>query len=336
MPFISILKKLLSFIALAFFLLTAQSAYSASKMIYGYASVGEGMWPLLVAREKGFFTRNGMPEIEFVLIEGGLRGISALIGGDVQLMQIGGAPAIQAIVKGASLVILGSITNVLFFDFIVTKEITKPSDLSGKRVAISQFGSTTDLATQLALRRLGVSPKEVVFLQIGSNPGRMAALLNGSIQGALLNSASHSPQAQQKGLKVLASLPDMGIELLQSSIVTTKNFRRTQEDFLNRFFKSLVESIAWLRNPTNKQEALKILGSFIRSQDERLLDRTYELSRKASRPNPIATETGLQNILEFISADKEGQKKNPPEMFLDNSFLQKLESSGYIKSLNAR
>ena len=51
MPLISIFKALLSLTALAFFLLTTQSAYSANKMIYGYASVGEGMWPLLVARD---------------------------------------------------------------------------------------------------------------------------------------------------------------------------------------------------------------------------------------------------------------------------------------------
>jgi ABC-type nitrate/sulfonate/bicarbonate transport system substrate-binding protein len=161
----------------------------------------------------------------------------------------------------------------------------------------------------------------------------MAALLNGQIQAALLNSASHSPQAQQQGLRVLASLPEMGIELLQSSIITTKSFRKIQEDFLNRFSRSLVEAIAWLRYEQNKQEALKILGRFIRSQDEGLLQRTYELSRRAGRPNPIATEGGLRNILDFIASGKEEERKISADNFLDNSFFQQLESSGYIRSL---
>lgn len=291
------------------------------------------MWPLLVAQQEGFLRKNGIPEMEFVLIEGGLRGMSALLGGDVHLMQTGGAPAIQAILKGAPLIILASLTNVLFFDFVVTKEITKASDLKGKRVAISQFGSTTDLATQLLLKRLGVSPKEVVFLQIGSNPARMAALSRGQIQAALLNSASHSPQAQRMGLKVLASLPEMGIELLQSSVITTRAFRKSQEGFLKGFFKSLVESLAWLRNVSNKQEALMVLGRFIRSQDQPLLERTYELSRKAARPNPIATESGLRNIVDFVSSGKQEDGRIEVEKFLDNSFLQQLESSGYIRSL---
>ncbi len=328
-----ILKVSLALVALVLCLFSPRAALSANKWIYGYGSVGEGMWPLLVAQQKGIFRKHGILDMDFVLIEGGLRGISALLGGDVHLMQTGGAPAIQAILKGAPLVILGSITNLLFFDFIAGKEITKPSDLKGKRVAISQFGSTTDLATQLVLKRFGISPKEVVFLQIGSNPARMAALLNGQIQAALLNSASHSPQAQRQGLRVLASLPEMGIELLQSSIITTKSFRKIQEDFLNRFSRSLVEAIAWLRYEQNKQEALKILGRFIRSQDEGLLQRTYELSRRAGRPNPIATEGGLRNILDFIASGKEEERKISADNFLDNSFFQQLESSGYIRSL---
>jgi NitT/TauT family transport system substrate-binding protein len=290
--------------------------------------------PLLVAKQRGFFSRNGIDDVEFVLIEGGLRGISAVLGGDVQMMQTGGAPAVLAILRGAPLVILASITNVLFFDFLTPKEITRPSDLKGNRIAISQFGSTTDVATQLLLKRWGISPREVTFLQIGSNPARMAALLNGQIQGALLNSASHSPHAQQRGLKVLASLPEVGIELLQGSIITTRNFRRTQEEFLRRFFKSLVESIAWLRSERNKQDALRILGDFIRTQDERLLERTYQLSQKAARSNPLATQTGLQNILDFVAPIKEApEKRPPPEHFFDNAFLDQLESSGYIRSL---
>ena len=76
-----------------------------------------------------------------------------------------------------------------------------------------------------------------------------------------------------------------------------------------------------------------VLGRFIRSQDQPLLERTYELSRKAARPNPIATESGLRNIVDFVSSGKQEDGRIEVEKFLDNSFLQQLESSGYIRSL---
>src|SRR5688572_20096320 len=68
-------------VAVLCFFLPGSSA--SAKWIYGYASVGEGMWPLLVAQQKGFFSKNGVHDVEFVLIEGGLRGMSAVLGGDV-------------------------------------------------------------------------------------------------------------------------------------------------------------------------------------------------------------------------------------------------------------
>ena len=96
-------------------------------------------------------------------------------------------------------------------------------------------------------------------------------------------------------------------------------------------FPFLVEAIAWLRNDQNKPEAIKIFGRFTRTQDEALLQRTYELSRKASRMVLYATEGGLRNILDFALASD--GKNLAPENFLDNSFFRQLESSGDIKSL---
>ncbi len=284
------------------------------------------MWPLLAAKEKGIFRKHGIYNMEFVFIEGGSRGVAALLGGDVHLMQMGGSAAVQAILNGAPIVILSSVTNVLFFDLVTSKEIAKPADLKGKKIAISRFGSTSDLATRVLLSHWGISPKEVILLQIGSNPARLMALSKGQIQGALLNSATHSLQARQMGLKVLGSLPEMGIELLQSSIVVTRAFDRLEENFLERFFRSLLESIAWLKNDANKSEATRILGRFIRSEDQAILGPTYELTRKAIHANPLATESGLRNILAVISQSIPPGADVRAERFLDNHLLKQLSS----------
>jgi len=336
--FFAVVRKKLAFTAVFLFLLPIASLQGAERWTFGYSSIGEGMWPVLIAKEKGIFRKNGMQDVEFVFIEGGSRGVAALMAGDVQLMQMGGSAAVQAVLNGAPLLILSSITNVLFFDLVTSKDILKPSDLKGKRIAISRFGSTTDFATRLLLNRWGISSKELTLLQIGSNPARLVALMKGQIHGALLNSATHSLEAQQKGLKVLASLPEMEIELLQSSIVVTRAFRKLESNFLERFFRSLLESIAWLKNDANKSEAMNILGRFIRSRDEKILAPTYELTRKIIRANPVATESGFRNILALIS-----QVQSVPagtdisaEKFLDNRLLEQLEYSGYIKSLYER
>ena len=108
-----LLKTFTMFALATSVLFAVDGAIGAERLIYGYGSVGEGMWPLLVAQQKGLFKKNGVPDVEMVLIEGGLRGMSALLAGDVQIMQTGGALAIQAIQKGAPLIILGVYPTIM-------------------------------------------------------------------------------------------------------------------------------------------------------------------------------------------------------------------------------
>src|SRR3990172_7458850 len=119
-------KRLFLPLLLTIFLHCPESLLSADQWVFGYSSIGEGMWPVLIAKEKGIFRKNGMQDVEFVFIEGGSRGVAALMAGDVQLMQMGGSAAVQAVLNGAPLLILSSITNVLFFDLVTSKEIVKP------------------------------------------------------------------------------------------------------------------------------------------------------------------------------------------------------------------
>lgn len=202
-----------------FILLVLTSAASAvEKLNVAYGAIGGGMWPPIVAQKKGIFAKNGL-EITYIFIESGSKAIAVLVSGQVSMVQgVGGPEAISAALGGADVVLLASIVNTLSFDLMVTKEINRAEDLKGKRVAISRFGSATDVGSQLALKKLGINPKDVAFLQVGSNPARLSALLTGQVQGALLNSDTHAPQARKQGLRTLASLPDMGIEFLQSSV----------------------------------------------------------------------------------------------------------------------
>jgi ABC-type nitrate/sulfonate/bicarbonate transport system substrate-binding protein len=163
----------------------------------GYGSIGGGMWPLVVAQKKGMLARNGI-DATFIFIEGGTRALTAMVSGEVSFLHVGGTEAINAALGGADVVILSSLVNTLSFDLIVTPEIQRPENLKGKRLAISRFGSTTDVGLKMALKKLGFNPSDAAYLQIGSNQARLNAMLTGQVQGALLNSDSH-PSGEEAG-----------------------------------------------------------------------------------------------------------------------------------------
>ena len=295
------------------------------------------MWSPVVAQKKGIFAKNGL-EVTYIFIESGSRAINVLISGESPILQgLGGAAPFSAALGGADLVIVASLVNTLSFDLLVTKEINRPEDLKGRTLAISRFGSTTDVGLQLALRKLGINPKDVAFLQIGSNPARLSAMLTGQVQGGLLNSDTHAPLARKQGLRTLASLPDLGIEFLQSSTVTTRSYAKSRLQIVRQYLRSLVEAIAWLKDERNRQEAQQIMAAFIRNQDRELLDNMYDsLVKKVFRPVPYPTVEAAQNVLDELALTNPKAKQAKPQDFIDDRFLRELEESGFIKGLYRR
>jgi len=144
-------------------------------------------------------------------------------------------------------------------------------------------------------------------------------------------------KARKQGLRTLASLPDLGIEFLQLSTVTSRGYARSHPQVVRQYLKAQVEAIAWLKDENHRQEAQQILGSFLRNQDRELLDNMYDsLVRKVFRPAPYATAGGAQNILEQIALSNPKAKQAKAQDFIDDRFLRELEQSGFIKGLYQR
>jgi len=315
----------------------AEPVSAVERLTVVYSSIGGGMWSPVVAQKKGIFAKNGL-EVTYIFIESGSRAINVLISGESPILQgLGGAAPFSAALGGADLVIVASLVNTLSFDLLVTKEINRPEDLKGRTLAISRFGSTTDVGLQLALRKLGINPKDVAFLQIGSNPARLSAMLTGQVQGGLLNSYTYAPQAGKLGLRTLFSLRDLGIEFPQSSTVTTRSYAKSRLQIVRQYLRSLVEAIAWLKDERNRQEAQQIMAAFIRNQDRELLDNMYDsLVKKVFRPVPYPTVEAAQNVLDELALTNPKAKQAKPQDFIDDRFLRELEESGFIKGLYRR
>jgi NitT/TauT family transport system substrate-binding protein len=68
------------------------------------------------------------------------------------------------------------------------RDIANASALRGKRVGVSSFGATGDLAARVGLRSIGLDPdKDVTIITLGPDTLRHAALMAGTVQ------ATHMP-----------------------------------------------------------------------------------------------------------------------------------------------
>lgn len=91
------------------------------------------------------------------------------------------------------------------FEWFARDPVRTWGDLRGRTVAIGGHGTLSDVLTRYVLRRRGLDPaRDVQLLQVGSSPGRLAALRAGRVDAALLASPL-SWDAEAAGLTRLGS-----------------------------------------------------------------------------------------------------------------------------------
>ena len=126
-------------------------------------------------------------------------GIKALLSGDIDYSYSTGT-----IIRGA---ILGVPVRNLTFDFsrvlhalMSRPDIPNAAALRGKRVGVSSFGATGDLAARVGLRSLGLDPeKDVTIITLGPDTLRHAALDGRHGASDAYAGAAQYP-AQERGL----------------------------------------------------------------------------------------------------------------------------------------
>jgi ABC-type nitrate/sulfonate/bicarbonate transport system substrate-binding protein len=302
-------------IAVCFSFSTNALGQTRLRASYGSVAVSQVVLPL--GARAGIFQRNGL-NLEPIYIGG--RSVTALVSGDVQFGMMGGPPAILAKVSGADVVILAGL-NGLDQILVALPKIQRGSDLVGKRVGISRFGTTADYGARIGLKKLKLqAQKDVTLIQIGDTPARIGGMLSGAIEAATLSS-SERELAVKNGFHVIADPSD--IEFPSNAIVTTRAFMKTNRDDVKRFIRSLVEAIQFAK--TQPERTKKLFQEIYRQNDDSVIGKRYQAMVEMFPDYPYLTKAAVMSFLEILR--DEGKLKDPlnAEPFFDMSILAEVE-----------
>ena len=205
----------------AFLLLCLPIATTAAdKLRIGYGAPSIQMAVLWITEEGKLFAKNGL-EVEVLYLESSLVQ-RALIAGNIAYGEMTGPLIAAPTLQGADLVMLAGFLNKLTYRMVTHSEIRTIKDLKGKRLGVSRFGAGADRATRLLLTRMGLNPeKDVVLVQVGGAPTRIAALTAGIIDATIVEPPDHK-KAQESGMTVLANMEEMNIPFQHTGLVTTR------------------------------------------------------------------------------------------------------------------
>lgn len=181
----SILSRILAALLLLMSVFAAGPAAALERVVVSHSIRGGlSIGPLLYGIDRGFYRSEGI-ELVYVSIRADL-GIKAMLAGEIDYIYSAGT-ALRAAVRGVPVKALSFDFYKVFHSLMARPEIKSAADLKGKKIAVSSFGATADLAARVSLRAIGLDPvKDVTILAMGPDALRYAALQSGTVQATIM------------------------------------------------------------------------------------------------------------------------------------------------------
>lgn len=300
------------------------------KIRVGYPSHSASMYPVYATKEGRLFEKYGL-DAEMIYVQG-VQMIHIHVAGQLDIAAGSGLVALQASVGGADLILLANSIDSHLLKLTAHPSISGPGDLKGKSIGISRFGSLTDLVVRPLLMSWGLDPKkDVTIVQIGTQRDIATAIQLKKVEAGVLSYPT-SVYAEKVGMKALYDFAESGVEIPTTSVSVSREYARKNRDVVLRFLKAYIEGTKRLL--TERELGVRALKKYGGIQDEELLANTYDLfTSKYIRKVPNITPKSVENALKLIAESNPKAKDRKPGEFIDASFMEELEKTGFIKSL---
>jgi NitT/TauT family transport system substrate-binding protein len=266
-----------------------------------YSALTANMAAYWLAKDAKIFEKHGL-SVDVVLIESGVTTVQALTAGETQIAMGGGTVAVSSNLAGSDIVSIASIESRLPYALLSQKDIKTIDQLKGKRLAISRFGSASDLAARLILQRYGlVADKDVTILQTGGTSTRLSALHKRSVDATILTPEFFT-LAKKAGFTILADPTQYDIPFPQLEVITSRAFLKANADVATRYLRAIIEGIYTVKN--NPEPSIRALGKYLKIDDREALEEVYRLTARSirlyrtSRPPPFKLSSpGWRNAI---------------------------------------
>ncbi|HEY7165745.1 MAG TPA: ABC transporter substrate-binding protein [Candidatus Binatia bacterium] len=327
------MRKIAGLVTIAISILFfADSARSQQQVLMGYSGAGISTDLRRVIEKEKLWDKYGLNVKAIYFNSGGVL-TQAMAGGNIDVSDSDVPAMLGLAVSGVLDVKVISVTfNKLEHFFVVRKNITRPEDLKGKRVTVSRIGSASDVVTRMVLRQLKVDPeKEVTILQSGNTPTRVAALVAGHVEAALISPDSIAKLLATGCCRILVDLSELPMDYARFGGTVPASMIKTQRDTLRRYLMATIEGIYIFKTRP------KLVYSIFEEEgnkDPQVQKELYARLSRSLREYPIPEPNGIQGALDSLANPNARTVK--PASLMDTSIIEEIKSTGFIEKLYGR
>lgn len=173
--------------------------------------------------------------------------------------------------------------------------------------------------------------KDVLYVQTGGLNETVAALQANQIDAGAL-SPPQTLAARTLGFKELIDIGSLGIEYVYNGVAVSRAYAQKNPATVEAVLKAILEGEHRFR--TDPAFGKKVIADRAKLTDQAQIDETYTVFAKTYlKEPPFPTEAAMKTVLDELSKTRQDAKTADPKKFIDASYLQKLQDSGFIKSL---
>lgn len=330
-------------LGIALFLLTSLAAPNAFANPYlpkpgerptairlGTSAVSGGFMHLYSALDYGIFEKYGF-KTEHIYIRGQSPALAALANDELQFNYGAAEGSLPGLAAGVEVKVVASPLVKLPYILVGRKDIRRPEDLKGKAIGVTRPGDLSARLSRAVLKKFGLSTDEVMIRPIGGSQTERYQAMLGNVVQAILVTPPLDVRAKQDGFNVVYRLIELELPFIYSSLMTNYKMLRDRPEIVQRMVAALAESIYFVEKNPDKAKAA--VAKAMRVKDEEALQASYNVYAKEIVDRTMVVPGHSVREAVDIARDTGTLVRRKPEELYDNSFVNNLEKSGFLKEL---
>ena len=296
----------------------------------GTCAITGGFVHLYAGQDYGIFEKYGL-KTESIFIRGSGPALAALAGDELQFIFCAADGTIPGLATGIDVKLVASPLVKLPYVLISRKEIRRGEDLKGKSIGIARAGDLSDKLTRAVIKKFGLTPDMVSIRPIGGSQGERYQAMAANIVQAVTVTPPLDARAKNAGFNVLYRLIDLELPFIYSTLHTSHKMLRDRPEIVQRAVAAFAEAVYFVEKNPDKAKAS--IAKAMNLKDEDALQSSYNVYAKE-----IVDRTMLvpaKSVAEAVESARESGTtiRRKPEEIYDNSFVNNLEKSGFLKEL---
>jgi ABC-type nitrate/sulfonate/bicarbonate transport system substrate-binding protein len=317
-------------VSAAFLVAPAAQAQQLRAASGGLSVIHSLLW---VVYDQKLMKRYGV-DLEYIAIENGTVGMQALLANEAQFLFSTSSLAVNANLRGTDVTVVAGGLNFIPDKLIVRPEIAKPEDLAGKRLAISRFGSSSEVSAKLTLEKAGVKPESVSLIQLGGVSTRQAALMAGQVQATIL-SDPQATAAVNAGMKMWVDLAESKWGLPRfcfNCFMVKRSFLESRHETAVNFVKAVIEGLYMLKK--DKPLGVRLIKKYLRLNDDAAsIGYDFYIAKHGEGLLNLPERKGMEFVINEVARTNPAAAKATPESLklVEPSILDEIKKSGFVE-----